>query len=198
MKSRLIIFVKNPELGKVKTRLASTIGDEKALEVYKLLLEKTHLETASLDVDKVVYYSNRVDCDDLWNEGAFTKGVQAQGDLGAKMTSAFQEAFEEGFERVCVIGSDAYDLTQSHIESAFEKLLNANAVVGPAKDGGYYLLGMSRLYQEVFQNKSWSTDSVYNDTIEDFESLGLNYHVLPTLSDVDTEKDLGTWAKKVI
>lgn len=194
----LIIFVKNPVLGKAKTRLAATVGDQRALAIYKLLLEKTRAETIDLAADKVVYYSDHIDKSDLWNNDCYQKAVQATGDLGVKMTSAFEKAFQAGYERVCIIGSDCYDITQAHLEGAFSTLQRKDAVIGPAVDGGYYTLGMSRFKPELFENKVWSTKTVAADTMKDFESLALNYSTLPTLKDVDTEGDLGPWADSTL
>lgn len=194
----LIIFVKNPVLGKAKTRLAATIGNERALNVYKLLLEKTRQETIHLSVDKVVYYSDFTDQSDLWDNVSYQKKLQQAGHLGVKISSAFSQAFTDGYQRVCIIGSDSYDLMQSHIESAFISLKENEAVIGPAEDGGYYLLGMSKMNTQLFENKNWSTETVGPDTIKDFKALNLSYEVLPTLNDIDTEADLGDWAKPVL
>ncbi|MEO1049050.1 MAG: TIGR04282 family arsenosugar biosynthesis glycosyltransferase [Bacteroidota bacterium] len=190
-KHLLIIFVKNPELGKVKTRLAATIGDEAALSIYHQLLEHTKRITQSLDVDKIVFYSGFVDDQDLWSPEKFQKAVQTGESLGDKMSNAFKAGFENGYESICIIGSDCYELSEEILASAFQALSgNHETVVGPAKDGGYYLLGMNKHHRALFENKAWSTDEVYPKTIADFESLGLSYSVLPTLSDIDQEKDL--------
>lgn len=194
----LIILVKNPVLGKAKTRLAATVGDQRALNIYKLLLEKTRVETIDLAVDKMVYYSDHVDTSDLWDNDRYQKAIQVTGDLGTKMTSAFEKAFQTGYERVCIIGSDCYEMTQTHLEDAFKALQRKDALIGPAVDGGYYTLGMSRFIPELFEHKVWSTDTVASDTIKDFENFGLNYGVLPTLNDVDTEDDLGPWASSTL
>lgn len=194
----LIIFVKNPRLGKAKTRLAATVGNDKALAIYKLLLERTRDESIGLEGDKVVYYSDFVDQDDLWDNSSFLKALQRGEELGEKITHAFQTAFTKGYKRVCIIGSDCYDLTQSRIQNAFESLRQHDVVIGPAQDGGYYLLGMSAFHPKLFTNKRWSTDTVARDTIRDFESGNLRYEILPTLSDVDTEEDLGPWADEVL
>lgn len=194
----LIIFVKNPVLGKAKTRLAATIGDKSALAVYKLLLEKTRAETIGLSADRVVYYSNHIDLNDLWDNEVYDKQVQVDGDLGVKISFAFKKAFEDGYQRVTIIGSDCYEMRQSHLEEAFSTLATHDAVIGPAEDGGYYTIGISRFIPELFENKVWSTESVATDTISDFEKYKLNYKVLDTLNDVDTEKDLGPWAKDAL
>lgn len=193
-KSLLIIFAKNPELGKVKTRLAATVGDEVALAIYFQLLRKTREVARSLDHDKVVYYSNHLEKGDLWSEDHFRKAVQLGGDLGERMKNAFTDAFDQGYERVCIIGSDCMDISAEIIEEAFGKLKNRDAVIGASEDGGYYLLGMSKLVPELFDNKAWSTDEVFIATLEDFLRLGLDHAELPVLNDIDTEKDLGDWA----
>ena len=193
----LIIFVKNPVLGKAKTRLAATVGDEVALEIYRLLLRKTRQESIALESDKIVYYSDSIDQNDLWDDHAFFKAIQSGNDLGEKITDAFRNAFGRGYKRVCIIGSDCYDLSQDLIQQSFEALKQHDAVIGPAEDGGYYLLGMSSFNPQFFANKAWSTETVARDTIKDFEAGGLSYKVLPTLNDIDTEADLGPWAHKV-
>lgn len=194
----LIILVKNPVLGKAKTRLAATIGDESALEIYKILLERTRLETTQLSTDKVVYYSDFIDHSDLWDNDKYFKMLQPSGDLGNKISSAFNQAFTDGYQRVCIIGSDSYDLKQAHLESGFSALQRNEAVIGPAEDGGYYLLGISQMNAKLFEKKIWSTDTVASDTIKDFKALNLSYEVLPALNDIDTEADLGNWAKPIL
>lgn len=194
-KNLLIIFAKNPELGTVKTRLAKTIGKTAALEVYIKLLEKTISITENLDHDKVVYYHERIGSDDLWDSNTFNKALQKGNDLGEKMNDAFHSAFDQGYENVCIIGSDCFELTSDILNQAFTLLKTKAAVVGAAEDGGYYLLGMSQYQPELFEGKAWSTDKVFSSTKNDFIKLGLSYTELPVLSDVDVAADLGDWAK---
>jgi len=191
-KRLLIIFVKNPELGKCKTRLAATIGDEKALNFYKNMLVRTKEVAEKTSANKAIYYSSFVGKDDLWsNLPPFSKHLQNQDpDLGTKMQSAFEEAFEAGYESVCVIGSDCYALDEKVIEEAFKSLTTQDAVLGPSNDGGYYLLGMNKLHPALFANKEWSTESVAAATIHDFKNLKLNYSLLDELTDIDNEEDL--------
>jgi rSAM/selenodomain-associated transferase 1 len=191
-KRLLIIFVKNPELGKCKTRLAATIGNEKALNFYKNMLDRTKMLAEQVNADKAVYYSSFIDEKDLWpNQPPFYKSLQNQDpDLGAKMQSAFPEAFAGGYESVCIIGSDCYALDEEAINQAFNVLGNKDAVLGPSNDGGYYLLGLNQLYPEFFTNKEWSTDSVAPDSIQDFKKLSLDYELLEELTDIDNEGDL--------
>lgn len=190
----LIIFVKNPELGKAKTRLAATIGDESALEVYKRLLNRTRDITQDVNADKVVFYNQFVDDQDLWHNDVYEKKLQIQGNLGEKMLNAFEWAFSSGYEQVCIIGSDCYDLTTEIIDGAFTSLQTNQAVIGPSEDGGYYLIGMSKFLPQVFKNKEWSTETVFSETIKDFEEGALSFETLTTLNDIDTEEDLGDWA----
>ncbi len=186
----LIIFYRNPELGKVKTRLAATVGDEKALAIYLKLASHTRSIVTEVDCDRIVWYSNFVDTEDNWPNQQFKKEVQQGSDLGSKMEFAFEHAFRQGYSRVCIIGTDCLELTEEIVRDAFGKLKNHDAVLGPALDGGYYLLGIKKVHPEFFTNKIWSTDSVFSKTVEDFKRLNLSYHLLPTLRDVDTADDL--------
>ena len=189
VKKALIIFVRNPVLRKVKTRIAKDLGDEVALTVYRNLLSHTHTATKDLDVDRFVFYADFVNSHDLWNEGNFKKMLQLGDDLGERMHDAFQQLFSHGYNNVAIIGSDCYDLTSNIIEEAFHALQKNNAVVGPTFDGGYYLIGMNVLIADVFTNKKWSTDSVFTDTIKSITDAGYNYKLLPVLSDVDNAED---------
>ncbi|MCC9166817.1 TIGR04282 family arsenosugar biosynthesis glycosyltransferase [Pontibacter harenae] len=189
-KKLIMVFVRNPELGKVKTRLAASVGEEKALQIYLYLLEHTQTVTQHVEADKVVYYAERVEEHDLWPYAYHHKKLQPSGDLGEKMLAAFEAAFAEAYESVVIIGSDCQQLKQEIIEQAFDELQTHDVVIGPAVDGGYYLLGMNRLYPDFFQNKHWSTDQVFTATIEDIERLEITYSLLPTLKDVDYLEDL--------
>ena len=186
----LMIFIKNPVKGKVKTRLAKTIGDEKALHVYHKLLEYTQKITSSISADKMLFYSEFIDSTDAWSSELFYKEVQTGDVLGERMSSAFQLAFSKNYKKVIIIGSDCIDLMANHVDEAFKLLQEKDMVIGPAKDGGYYLLGMKTLHQTLFLNKKWSSSTVYSDTIDSVRSLNLSFGVLEELSDIDEEKDL--------
>ena len=185
----LIIFIRNPRLGKVKTRLAKIIGDEAALEVYKLLLRHTYKVTKALPCDKTVYYSEEIARNDLW-DASYQKKTQQGNDLGARMHHAFKTAFGAGYKKVVIIGSDMYHLKPVHLEEAFSLMDSNDAVLGPAADGGYYLLGMKRLHPGIFKGKAWGTATVLAETLEDLK--GVKRHFLETLNDVDTYEDLET------
>ncbi len=195
----LIIFVKNPELGKCKTRLAATIGDQKALHFYKKMLERTREVATAVDAHKTVFYSSFVDKTDQWPENRdFSKALQQKGDLGDKMRLAFEESFNAGYQSICIIGSDCYELDSQTINKAFQILEIKDAVIGPSTDGGYYLIGMNQLVAEVFSNKNWSTETVNSDTILDFDNLNISYGKLQPLTDIDTEEDLKTMPKEIV
>lgn len=187
----LIIFVKNPQKGKVKTRLAKTIGDDKALEAYLFMLGHTRKVALASGSRNFLFYTEYVDEADEWPGDRFEKSLQIQGDLGSKMKDAFGRVLAtEGVDRVVIIGSDCLDLRTHHVKAAFTALDDHDFVIGPAKDGGYYLLGMKQLQPEVFENKTWSTESVFPDTMNDIKALGATVHLLEALSDVDFEEDL--------
>ncbi|KAB1158909.1 glycosyltransferase [Tenacibaculum aiptasiae] len=187
-KNLLLIFTRNPELGKVKTRLAKTIGDESALNIYIFLLNHTKEVTQDLNCDKAVYYSVKVRNNDIWDTSNYQKHQQNGDDLGIRMKNAFQEAFNKNYEKVLIIGSDLYNLKPNHINEAFEKLNSNDVVIGPAEDGGYYLLGMKELHSEVFKNKAWGTSTVRQDTLNDLQNVSV--HLLETLNDVDVFDDI--------
>lgn len=189
-KQALIIFVRHPEKGKIKTRLAATLGDENALLVYRELLEHTRKITQNVEARKLLFYAGLVPVEDNWPDEIYAKYQQPEGDLGDRMNTAFGIAFAEGAGKVIIIGSDCFELTEEKIGEAFAKLDFADAVIGPAADGGYYLLGLKALNSSVFQNKVWSTNTVFQETVLDLERAGLTYVVLPVLRDVDEEKDL--------
>ncbi len=186
----LLIFTRNPELGKCKTRLAATVGDNAALEIYKFLLKHTVLITKSLAFDKQVYYSEEIWEDDVWDTMTFSKKAQKGIDLGERMENAFKEGFKEGYKKICIIGSDMFDLSKQDIELAYKKLNDNDFVVGPAEDGGYYLLGMKSIYPKLFKDKAWGTGNVLKHTLQNLQDK--SYSTLTTRNDVDLYEDIAT------
>ena len=184
----IIVFVRNPELGKVKTRLAKTIGDVAALNIYKLLLNHTQKSIKNIDCDKAIYYSEEIRDNDIWSSSIYNKHKQKGENLGIKMLNAFKEGFINKYKKILIVGSDLFDLQPKHIEEAFHKLENHDVVIGPAKDGGYYLLGMKTLYPQIFKNKKWGTDTVFQNTINDLQSESV--FLLEELNDIDIYDDI--------
>jgi rSAM/selenodomain-associated transferase 1 len=184
----LLIFTRNPELGKCKTRLADVTGPETALEIYKLLLGHTVQVTRDLPVYKRVYYSDAIWENDCWDDDVYDKRLQTGNNLGERMRNAFDQGFTDGFTSVIVIGSDLLDLTQKDLEEAFTQLHNADFVIGPARDGGYYLLGMHKATPRIFENKNWGNPSVLKDTLSDLRDEVVT--LLELRNDIDTYEDI--------
>ncbi|MDQ2862429.1 MAG: TIGR04282 family arsenosugar biosynthesis glycosyltransferase [Bacteroidota bacterium] len=190
MKPALIIFVRNPVLAKVKTRLAASLGNEKALEIYKMLLAHTNTISKNLEADKYIFYEDFINTNDIWQNDTYRKELQHGTNLGDRMKNAFDNLFKNGYEKVIIIGSDCYELTNDILNDAFYQLTKNDIVIGPANDGGYYLLGMNQFIPELFKDKKWSSESVYTDTVNQVKKINKKFYNLPLLSDVDEEKDI--------
>jgi hypothetical protein len=187
-KSVLIVFQKNEILGKVKTRLAASIGNEKALEVYQLLIQHTYSILHQTDVKCMVFYSDYIP--ETKSNLDFDYRLQFGSDLGERMKNAFATVFIEGFDQAVIIGTDCAELNLDHLKQAFLKLKQYDTVIGPALDGGYYLLGMNSLIPELFSNISWSSDQVLQQSISKLKLLNRSVTLLESLSDIDRIEDL--------
>ncbi len=183
----LIIFVKNPIPGTVKTRIARTVGNEAAVQVYEHLLAHTQQLVAKLTCDRAVYYGDFINPDDGWN--GYPKHLQTGSDLGERMQNAFSEQFCREADKIIIIGSDCFELTPQHIEQAFTALDTADVVIGPATDGGYYLLGMKRLHSFLFADMPWSQADLRQQTEQAIAQHGLTFTLLDELSDIDEWTD---------
>jgi len=187
--SLLVVMAKTPELGKVKTRLAKTLGDEYTLGVYEFLLNTTLNAVENSGLTARVYWTSRP------NDHSGKIFLQIEGDLGEKMKAVFEDSFAT-FSPVIMIGTDCPDITSEILQQAEVALKEADCVFGPASDGGYYLIGMKHFYPSLFKNISWSTDRVLKQSIEICEKEGLKYRLLETLTDIDEEKDWIDYIKK--
>jgi len=183
----LIVFVKNIKMGKVKTRLAKTIGDASAFEIYKALVEITEKATTNLNIDKRIYFSDVI-IKTKWK--GTPKFVQNGEDLGERMNNAFIDSFKDGYEHVVLIGTDLPTISEKIILKSFDELNTSEIVFGPAEDGGYYLVGMSTLNSFIFQNKSWSTSKLLSETLNEIQQNKIEVSMLETLNDIDTFEDL--------
>ena len=190
MKTALIIFVKNLHFGQVKTRIAAKLGNDEALEAYKILLLHTRQISLGINADKFIFYHEKIENDE-W-PGIIERQEQQGDDLGKRMQNAFEYLFNKNYEKIVIIGSDCLELTASIIEQGFSELCNADVVIGPARDGGYYLLGLKRNCPSLFQNIEWSTNGVLEQTIITCHENNLNYSMLELLSDIDEAED---WLK---
>ncbi|MEO6136779.1 MAG: TIGR04282 family arsenosugar biosynthesis glycosyltransferase, partial [Ginsengibacter sp.] len=164
MSKALMIFIKNKIEGKVKTRLAATIGHDTAMNIYQQLIEHTNTVTNRIEADKIIFYSNFIE-DDIWENSVYKKQVQHGDTLGVRMENAFKSSFTAGHKKAIIIGTDCPEINENILKNAFEKLNDFDIVIGPATDGGYYLLGMKKENPFLFKNFEWSTDKVLQHTI---------------------------------
>ena len=188
MKNLLVIFVKNVVQGKVKTRLAQHIGDSEALLVYKQLIRITEDQTLQLkNSDVHIYFSDEID-NSIWPN--CKKFIQEGENLGERMHIAFKRSFNDGYHSVIGIGSDLPDLDATIISEGFDALQRNDTVFGPSEDGGYYLIGMNALVPSVFENKSWSTSALLEETMDELQRINVSTTHLKQLNDIDTFEDL--------
>jgi len=186
-KNLIIVFAKNNILGTVKTRLAATIGDQMALEVYNELLRITENSTKEIPNTEVhIYFSNSINLE-IWPKSK--KFLQKGADLGERMQQAFTASFDQGYQKVIGIGSDLPDISKEIIVEAFKRLTQNDAVFGPSMDGGYYLLGMTQMIPEIFENKPWSTEELLDLTLNELLQKKTSTSLLQTLNDIDTISD---------
>ena len=189
MTQALIIFIKNPLPGKCKTRLAKDIGDDKALQVYRDLLAITRKACDPLSCSRYLYYDSFIDTEDDWSNELYTKRLQASGDLGNRMIHAFEEVLEE-HDSAIIIGSDCPELNSGILSEAFNLLSAKDFVIGPCLDGGYYMLGMKEMHSFIFEDISWSTGEVFDQTIKKITEKKLSFSETEKLNDIDTLEDL--------
>lgn len=188
----LIIFIRNPVPGKGKTRIARSVGVNKAYQVYLELLAETRRLAGTFSGPKFIYYSEFVDHEDLWDPRLYQKRVQAKGDLGKKMSAAFAEVLRN-HPAAIIIGSDCPAMKHADLVEASGKLETHDAVIGPSEDGGYYLLGLCQMYQELFEGVPWSSARTLAKTVEKAARLGLEVARLRSLNDIDTWEDYIRW-----
>lgn len=186
----LIVFTRNPIKGKVKTRLAASTSDDYALEVYNKLRAITQKAAFATGADLAVYYDDHIPESDIFL-GEETKAFLQKGnDLGARMSNAFEQGFSDKYRRIVLIGTDCPELGKTTLLQAFELLKEHSAVLGPAKDGGYYLIGLNRPCPGLFIGRRWGADKVLRETVEELDRNNLRYGLLPVFSDIDTAEDL--------
>ena len=171
----------------MKTRLAKTIGTQGAFDVYSYIVELTEAETQKMNCDKRIYFSDAV-IDTKWNNT--DKFVQKGNDLGQRMKNAFNEGFEDGYKRIILIGSDLPDINSDIMNEGLNSLKQREVVFGKAEDGGYYLVGMTKMIDSIFDDKPWSTENLLELTLAELSSRSVKYTLLKELNDVDTIEDL--------
>lgn len=184
----IIVFVKNPIPGKVKTRLAATMGEKAALHVYLQLIDRLKSRIAGSTNPVYIFYSDYIDPADYWPVQKCTKHVQTGNDLGERMSDAFAKVLSR-HKKAVLIGSDCPMVDTGLLEQAMDGLENVDVVIGPAADGGYYLIGMKKRYDTLFNDIPWSTDNVLEATIRKAKESSISLHHLGELRDVDDEND---------
>ena len=196
----LVLFVKYPEKGMVKTRLSAGLGDEITQNLYKCFVSDLigTLEKKRYTF-KIAFYPPGSDEKIIsWLGSEHCYITQVGRDLGERMENAFKETFLEGFKEVLVIGTDIPALTPSLIDKAIKALKNSDAVIGPCYDGGYYLIGFRNemFLSDIFKGIQWSTERVFKDTMGVFTKKGYKVYVLPKLRDMDRIEDLRDFYRK--
>jgi len=199
---RLIIFTRNPEPGKAKTRLIPILGPEGAADLHRRMVEHTLIWARRLkDYPPVSleirFAGGSVDAMKNWLGPDIAFTPQGNGDLGQRMEQAFEEAFQSGMEQVVMVGTDCPGLTEDLARQAFVRLQEADVVLGPARDGGYYLIGLKRPAAGLFQDIPWGTNEVLKKTLTAARNLQLRISLLTPLADVDRPGDLAVWESLV-
>jgi rSAM/selenodomain-associated transferase 1 len=197
--SALLVFVRSTHRGKVKTRLARSLGDDKATEFYKLCTDAVLEEIRQLspEVEKYISFAEPTSEYEMRRLAGleFRVSVQEGKNLGQRLCSTFSKALGSGARKVVVVASDVPDLSKKIMEEAVSRLDNSDVVIGPCYDGGYYLIGMKELHEELFNGISWGTEHVYRQTLDAAKQNGLTVEQLPILNDIDTEADLHRWSQ---
>jgi uncharacterized protein len=190
----LIIFVKYPEKGKVKSRLSQYWDEDVVVRLYHAFIEDLLERLSGGDYQFRIAYHPLERKNDFPNEfgNTFSYMSQTGTDLGKKMHNALKQCFSDGFHWVVIIGSDSPDLPQQIIKDAFQVLEKSDAVIGPSYDGGYYLIGFCResFTPKAFDGIEWGTDSVWKTTMDILKNAGINVHVLPAWRDIDRPEDV--------
>ncbi|MDZ8052002.1 MAG: TIGR04282 family arsenosugar biosynthesis glycosyltransferase [Aulosira sp. ZfuVER01] len=202
LKQHLIIFTRYPEPGKTKTRLIPALGDFGAANLQKQMTEYTIFQVKELQKITGISFEVRFAGGSLqlmqdWLGLALVYNSQDEGDLGERMKRSLFDAFQSGMEQVIIIGTDCPGVNSQLLGSAFEQLRTCDIVLGPALDGGYYLIGLRSLIPELFANIDWGTNQVLQQTVDIAQKLDLSHIYLPFLSDVDYPEDLSIWEQTV-
>ncbi len=188
------VFLRFPEKGKVKTRLAATMGEEKALAVYTFLLEHTLFVASAVQAPVTLFYEGGLPAE-RERHPAFEYHVQVKGTLSEKLIHAFSVLLTKA-EKAVVMGSDCPEISTRILEESFSLLDTHDVVLGPASDGGFYLLGGKQIDAHLFENIQWSTSSVLTQITRNIFDVGFSCKQLETLSDIDTEKDWEAFRNK--
>jgi rSAM/selenodomain-associated transferase 1 len=197
-KTATIVFIKNPDLGRVKKRLARILGDKKALAIYKGMLEHTLMITRSLSSDKYLFYDREATKGDIWPDDVYIKKVQKGADMATRIRKAFKKIFEKGYQHVVIVGSDCLELDERVIRLAFRQLEHFDCVLGPTKDGGFYLFGMNEFNEQVFKTQGWGTNTLSGEVLKILQEQHKTCFMLSELGEIATVDDLNEDLKKLV
>lgn len=194
VKNGLIVFVKYPEEGMVKTRIGSVLGDHFTIDLYRSFVADIIQKAARLSPDLLVYFTPEERAFDFRNWLGLKISIfpQKGNDLGERMKNALKEQFGLGYGRLVLIGSDIPHISAGRLNRSLRLLRKKGAVIGPAEDGGYYLIGFNSRHflPEVFDNIPWSTSSVFSLTLRVLADKEIKTALLPRMRDIDTVHDL--------
>jgi rSAM/selenodomain-associated transferase 1 len=191
------IFAKYWQPGKVKTRLAASIGTQAASDAYRAMVHYLTESLCESGDQRAIAYSPIDRKKEFANFPNWQQTPQSEGPLGARMASFFCDAFDSGAKRVVLIGSDCPDITPEVIDEAFQSLASTNVVLGPTVDGGYYLVGMSAKFHDIFSDITYSTESVLQETLSLATRNGITCHCLDQLNDIDEIADLKLYIEQL-
>ncbi len=199
---RLIIFARYPEPGKTKTRLIPILGPEGAADLHRRMAEYTLIRMRSLKNSSTIsleirFAGGSIEAMKNWAGPDLAYTSQGNGDLGQRMDLAFEQAFQAGMEKAVIVGTDCPGLTEDLARQAFDRLEEADVVLGPAYDGGYYLIGLKRPAAGLFQDIPWGTAEVLEKTLTAVKNLRMRVSLLSPLQDVDRPDDLAVWESLV-
>jgi uncharacterized protein len=197
-RQKLIVFVKAPRPGSVKTRLAQSLGTQAACDAYRFLVDRALVQLTSLaNVELRFSPDDALDEIKPWLQTNWVAAAQGGGTLGERLIRAFRNAFADGCTNVVAIGSDCPEVTTLDLFEAWNSLETQDVVVGPASDGGYWLIGLNAPSDGIFEQIDWSTARVFEQTMQWIRANGKSYHLLRELSDVDTENDWKAYLKRM-
>lgn len=190
-----MLFTRYPEVGKTKTRLISYLGAEGAANLQRQMTERIVTTICSLRSQgglavEIHYSGGSLQEMQNWLGRVLVYKAQCAGDLGKRLQQTFAHGFEAQSERIVVIGSDCPEINTHHLEEAFRQLLSHDLVLGPAQDGGYYLVGLSKRCSDLFCEIAWGTERVFAQTLAIAQRLNLSLATLETLRDIDRPEDV--------
>jgi uncharacterized protein len=189
MKTALIILVHDSVPCTVKTGKVDAISEPESAAMYRQLLIHTQRVTIDLAADKFLFLNESSACRDVWNKSAYIKRMQRGRGTGEIMLNAFETVFSLGYSKVVIMSSDSIETEKAHLTHAFDYLDTHDIVIGPAQEGGYYLLGMKKMQPMLFKHKAWNTAILLQQTLDDIIQLHLTYHLQQVLNNVEEEKE---------